>query len=89
VVPATGKCFGCNMISAITNRGVLAFMVFQGKFPNPVFIEFMKRLLQQFKSKLYLIVDGHPVHCSVAARCFVKDNADHLARSDCPATAPN
>ena len=39
VVRATGQRFGCNMISAITNRGALAFMVFQGKFQNPVFIE--------------------------------------------------
>jgi hypothetical protein len=46
VVRATGQCFGCNMISAITNRGALAFMVPQGKFQNPVFIEFMKRLLR-------------------------------------------
>ena len=32
VVRATGSRFGCNMISAITNKGALAFMVFQGKF---------------------------------------------------------
>ena len=63
VVRATGQRFGCNMISAITNPGALAFMVFQGKF-KPVFIEFMKRLLRQAKGKLYLIVDGHPVHRS-------------------------
>lgn len=51
VVRATGQRFGCNMISAITNRGALAFMVFQGKFHNPVFIDFMKRLLRQAKGK--------------------------------------
>lgn len=28
--------FGCNMIEAITNRGLLAFRVFEGKFQNPV-----------------------------------------------------
>jgi hypothetical protein len=38
VVRATGQRFGCNMISAITNRGTLAFMVFEGKFQNPVLI---------------------------------------------------
>lgn len=57
VVRATGQRFGCNMISAITNRGNLAFMVFEGKFQNPVFIDFMRRLLRQVKGKLYLIVD--------------------------------
>lgn len=62
VVRATGKRFGCNMISAITNRGALAFMVFEGKFKNAVFIDFLKRLLKQVAGKVYLIVDGHPVH---------------------------
>ena len=54
VVRATRQRFGCNMIWAITNRGALAFMVFQGKFQNPVFIEFMKRMLKQVKGKIYL-----------------------------------
>ena len=62
VVRATGQRFGCDMISAITIAVALAFIVFQGNFHNPVLIEFMKRLLRQAKGKLYLIVDGHPVH---------------------------
>ena len=85
---ATGQRFGCNMISAITNRGALAFMVFQGKFQNPVFIEFMKRLLRQIKGKLYLIVDGHPVHRSVAAKRFVADHADRLRLIRLPGYCP-
>ncbi len=32
VIPGTGKRFGCNMISAITNRGRLNFMVFKNVF---------------------------------------------------------
>jgi transposase len=77
IVRATGQRFGCNMISAITNRGALAFMVFQGRFQNAVFLEFLKRLLKQAKRKLYLIVDGHPVHKSAAVKRFV---AKHAAR---------
>jgi transposase len=88
VVRATRQRFGCNMISAITNRGALAFMLFQGKFQNPLFIEFMKRLLRQVKGKLYLIVDGHPVHRSVAAKRFVADNADRLRLIRLPGYCP-
>ncbi|WP_244104697.1 IS630 family transposase [Burkholderia anthina] len=68
VVRATGQRFGCNMISAITNRGELSFMIFEGKFKKAVFIEFMKRMLRQATRKIYLIVEGHPVHRSVAGR---------------------
>jgi hypothetical protein len=77
-VRAKGQRFGGNMISAITNRGKLAFMVFEGKFQNPVFLEFMRRPLRQVRGKLYLTVDGHPVHRSAAAKKFVEENAQRL-----------
>ena len=32
VIPGSGRRFGCNMISAITNRGRLNFMVFKKRF---------------------------------------------------------
>lgn len=71
IVRATGQRFGCNMISAITNRGHLAFMVFHGKFEGSLFVDFMQRLLKQATGKIYLIVDGHPVHRSSVAKQFV------------------
>ena len=88
VVRATGQRFGCNMISAITNRGALAFMVFEGKFQNSVFIEFMKRMLKQVKGKIFLIVDGHPVHRSAAAKKFVAENANRLRLIRLPGYCP-
>ncbi|WJZ79575.1 IS630 family transposase (plasmid) [Paraburkholderia sabiae] len=88
LVRSTGKRFGCNMISAISNRGTLSFMVFEGTFKNATFIEFMKRLLKQATRKIYLIVDGHPVHRSVAVRRFVADNAEHLRLIRLPGYCP-
>ena len=41
------------MISAITNRGELNFMVFEGTFTNTTFIEFMKRMIKQATRKIY------------------------------------
>ena len=60
----------------------------QGKFHNPVFIEFMKRLLRQAKGKLYLIVDGHPVHRSAITRRFVADNPHRLRLIRLPGYCP-
>lgn len=62
VIPGTGKRFGCNMISTITNRGRLYFMVFKERFNSGVFIRFLKRLLRQVGRKVVLIVDEHPAH---------------------------
>ncbi|MGF6292590.1 IS630 family transposase [Paraburkholderia youngii] len=88
VVRATGKRFGCNMISAITNRGELSFMVFEGTFKNATFIEFMKRLIRQATRKIYLIVDGHPVHRSATVRKFVAENATCLRLIRLPGYCP-
>lgn len=88
VIRATGQRFGCNMISAITNKGALAFMVFQGKFKASVFAEFMKRLLKQIDGRIYLIVDGHPVHRSGAATRFAATHASRLRLIRMPGYCP-
>jgi transposase len=64
VIPGTGQRFRCNMISAVTNRGKLGFMVFKERFTAGKFIEFLRRLVRHAGRLLYLIVDGHPVHRS-------------------------
>jgi transposase len=76
------------MISAITNRGALAFMVFTGKFANPVFIEFLQRLIKHSATKVVLIVDGHPVHRSAAVRNFVARHSDRLQLVILPGYCP-
>lgn len=88
VIRATGQRFGCNMISAITNKGALAFMVFTGKFQTAVFVEFMRRLLLQVNGGITLIVDGHPVHRSRQARQFVDENAKRLRLIRLPGYCP-
>jgi transposase len=88
VVRATGQRFGCSMISAITNRGALAFMVFQGKFDAHGFVGFLKRLLKQAAGRLYLIVDGHPVHRSAVAKRFVASTAKRLRLIILPGYCP-
>lgn len=88
VIRATGQRFGWNMISAITNKGALAFMVFQGKFTAPVFAEFMKRLLKQIAGKIYLIVDGPPVHRSGAATRVAAMHSSRLRLIRMPGYCP-
>ena len=88
VVRATGQRFGCHMLSAITNKGGLSFMVFQGKFKTPVFVAFMQRLLKQVAGNIYLIVDGHPVHRSGAAKRFVDQHKQRLRLIRMPGYCP-
>ena len=79
VIPGTGQRFGCNMISSITNRGRLCFMVFKQRFTASVFLAFLRRLLRQVKCKIFLIVDNHPAHRSRAASRWL-DQHQHRIR---------
>ena len=72
-IPGTGQRFGCNMVSAITNRGRLLFMVFKRRFTAPVFLEFLNRLVRQM-GRLFLIIDGHPVHRSGAVKRWLGEH---------------
>lgn len=62
VVKVPGRRFGCNVISALTNKGQMSFMVFEGRFQAEQFIGFCERLIKQSPAKVFLIVDGHSVH---------------------------
>lgn len=88
VIPVTGRRFGCNMISAITNRGRLNFMVFNRLFRVDVFLDFLKRLVRQAERKVFLIVDGHPVHRSGKAKAWLKKNAYRICLFFLPAYSP-
>jgi transposase len=88
VIPGTGKRFGCNMVSAITNRGQLYFMVFKSRFQSEVFVRFLQRLSKQVKRKIYLIVDSHPVHRSTSVRRWVDDRRGEMKLFFLPGYSP-
>lgn len=62
VIKKTGQRFSLNMISAISNRGHLQFMIMEGRFNSEVFQTFLKRMIKYSKQKIYFITDGHPAH---------------------------
>ena len=88
VIPGTGKRFRCNMISTVTNRGKLAFMVFKERFTTPVAIGFLRRLLRHSGRKVFLIWDGHPVHRSAKVRKWVEKHRDRIAMFFLPGYSP-
>lgn len=88
VIPGTGQRFGCNMISAITNRGKLYFMVFKRRFTAPVFLEFLKRLERQLGRPFYLIVDGHPVHRATVVQAWLREDGRKIRLFFLPGYSP-
>jgi transposase len=88
VIPGTGQRFRANVLSAITNRGHLAFMVFKSRLRAPVFLRFLRRLVKQARRKAFLIVDSHPVHRSRAAQRWLEANAGRIEMFFLPAYSP-
>ncbi len=88
VVKVSGQRFSCQMISTVTNRGNLRFMVFEGKFNADVCITFLKRLIKGSTKKVYLILDGHPVHKSKKVKSWIAKNAEKISLFILPAYSP-
>jgi len=61
-VKLPGNRFSVNMISTITNRGKVRWMIYPGKMNAVVFILFLTRLIASADKKVFLIVDHLGVH---------------------------
>jgi transposase len=89
VIKRTGKRFGVNLISAVSNAGMLRFRLVVGSFSGPVFIDFLRRLLRDMGGrKVHLIVDGHPVHRAKAVGAWVGRHADRIQLHFLPGYSP-
>jgi transposase len=89
VIPGTGKRFGCNMISTITNQGHMRFMVFTGTFTQDVMIDFLRRLIRGSNKKIVLIDDRHPVHQGRRVQAWFKNHQEAIREEPLPTYSPN
>jgi transposase len=89
VIKRTGKRFRVNMISAVSNAGMLRFRLFVGSFTGAVFIDFLRRLLGDCGGrKVHLIVDGHPVHRAKLVSAWVGRHAERIELHFLPGYSP-
>jgi transposase len=89
VIKGTGKRFRVNMISAVSNAGLLRFRLFVGSFSGQVFIDFLRRLVRDCGGRrVHLIVDGHPVHRAKLVGAWVGRHAERLELHFPPGYSP-
>jgi transposase len=90
VVQATGGRYGMSLISAVTARGHMRFMIKEkGGVNADVFIEFLKRLMVGATRPIFLIVDRGPAHRAKKTRAFVESLAGALRLFYLPPYAPD
>lgn len=87
-VESNGQRFGLNIISAVSSRGEMRFMVVDGTIKAKEFIAFLSRLTVGVKHKVFLIVDGHPVHRSKRVKEYVASTGGKLGLFYLPGYSP-
>ena len=84
--PATRRTL--SMISAVTNRGTLRFMLYEGALNAGLFLAFLQRLVRSAAGKVFLIVDNLQVHKAGKIQAWVAARRDQIELFFLPAYAP-
>jgi transposase len=78
VIKKTGQRFSLNMISAISNKGHLQFMILDGRFNGEVFETYLKQLIKYSRQKIFFITDGHPAHKTKKLNEWLEENKHRI-----------
>ena len=77
-----------NMISAITNRGRVRFMLYRETMTSKVLIKFMSRLAKDADRKVFLILDNLRVHHSKDVKAWLEENRELIEVFYLPSYSP-
>jgi len=67
-----------NMISAITNKGSVRFMVYDSAMTQQILLDFMRRLIADSPRKVFLILDNLRVHHGKLVTAWLEKNKDKI-----------
>lgn len=88
VIRTTGKHFRVSMISAVTARGDMRFMVVDGTIRTGEFCTFLQRLMTNAKAPVFLILDNLGIHKTARVREFVESTNGKLRLFFLPPYSP-
>ena len=77
------------MISAVSNHGLMRFMLYEGALNADGFIAFLRRLTKDAGRKVVLIVDNLKVHKAGKVQAWVKGHAHEIELYYLPSYAPD
>jgi transposase len=89
VMARTAKRITRSMISAVSNRGLMRFMLYEGALNADRFIAFLRRLTKDAGQKVILIVDNLKVHKADKVQVWVESHAHEIELFYLPAYAPD
>jgi transposase len=77
-----------NMISSITNRGKVRFMLYKENMTSQIMIKFMSRLVKGTDRKVFLILDNLRVHHSKVVKAWLEEHKEEIAIFYLPSYSP-
>ena len=89
IITRTAKRASKSLISAVSNRGLMRFMFYDGALNVDLFIAFLRRLIKDAKQKVFLIVDNLKVHHAKKVTAWAKSHAHEIELFNLPSYAPD
>lgn len=77
-----------SLISTVTNRGKVRFMIYENSLNAETLIKFLKRLIKDTGRKVFLILDNLRVHRSNAVKEWLEKHRDEIEVFFLPAYSP-
>ena len=78
VIKKTGQRFSLNMVSAISNKGHVEFMILDGTFNGGAFLGFLIQLIKYKQQKIFLVADGHSAHKTKIVTAWLEENKGRI-----------
>ena len=88
VIKKQGKRLRTNMISAVSNKGHVRFMVYSSKMTQQVFMIFLRRVTKTFDQKVFMIVDNLKVHHGKLVKKWLEENEKQIELFFIPSYSP-
>lgn len=88
VVKVESQKFKINMLSAVSKRGKLRFMLYKDNMNSKKLIDFMGRIVRDSEKKVFLILDNLKVHHSKAVQKWVENHKEKIEVFYLPPYAP-
>jgi len=76
------------MISSITNKGKVRFMLYRETMTSKVLVRFLARLIKDVERKVFLILDNHRVHSSKIVRRWLDKHQRRIEVFFLPPNSP-
>ncbi len=78
MIARTAKQATQSIISVVSNRGLMRFMLYEGALNADRFIDFLRRLTKDAGRKVLLIVDNLKVHKAGKVQAWVESHAHEI-----------